>query len=58
VAIGSAPFFAGGALFMLNPALMGSLFIEPRGRFVLGLAIAFLFSGLATMAIIIKRVAR
>ena len=58
VAIGSAPFFAGGALFMLNPALMGSLFIEPRGRFVLGLAIAFLLSGLATMTIIIKRVAR
>jgi Flp pilus assembly protein TadB len=43
---------------MLNPALMGSLFIEPRGRFVLGLAIAFLLSGLATMTIIIKRVAR
>jgi tight adherence protein B len=58
LAIGSAPFFAGGALFMLNPALMGSLFTEPRGRFMLGLAIVFLLSGLATMAIIIKRVAR
>ena len=43
---------------MLNPALMGSLFTEPRGRFMLGLAIAFLLSGLVTMTLIIKRVAR
>jgi tight adherence protein B len=58
LAIGAAPFFAGGGLFMLNPALMGSLFTEPRGRFMLGLAITFLLSGLATMTLIIKRVAR
>lgn len=58
LAIGSAPLFAGGGLFLLNPALMSQLFVEPRGRFMLGLAIVCLLSGLATMALIIKRVAR
>ena len=58
LAIGSAPLFAGGGLFLLNPALMSQLFVEPQGRFMLGLAIVFLLSGLATMALIIKRVAR
>jgi tight adherence protein B len=58
LAIGSAPFFAGGGLFLLNPGLIMMLFVEPRGRFMLGLAITFLLTGLGTMAILIRRVSR
>lgn len=57
-AIGVAPLLAGGGLFMFNPSLMMVLFHDPRGRFMLGLAIAFLLLGFAAMAVTIKRTLR
>jgi tight adherence protein B len=49
------PFVVGALLFFFNPALMSVLFNDPRGRFMLGLAVALLVTGIGVMAAIIKR---
>jgi len=52
------PFLVGGAMYVLNRDLMQSLLIDPRGRFMVGVAFLSLVMGLSTMAIIIKRALR
>jgi tight adherence protein B len=52
------PFIVGGAMYVLNRDLMQSLLIDPRGRFMVGVAFLSLVMGLSTMAIIVRRALR
>jgi len=51
----ATPFVAGGALFLINRDLMSSLFLDPRGRFMLGVAVICLISGIVTMKALIRK---
>jgi Flp pilus assembly protein TadB len=53
--IATTPFVAGVGLFVINRDLTSVLFIDPRGRFLLGIAVASLLIGLATMRALIKK---
>ena len=48
------PFIAGGGLFLINRELMSVLFVDPRGRFMLGIACISLLLGVAAMKAMIK----
>jgi Flp pilus assembly protein TadB len=52
------PFVVGALLFALNPSLMSILFHDARGRYMLGLAALSLITGIAVMALIIRRALR
>ena len=52
------PFVIGAMLFSLNAGLMSALFDDHRGRFMLGLAFMSLVTGIAVMAMIIRRALR
>ncbi len=52
------PILIGAILFLLNPELMSVLFVDPRGRFMIGLAFFSLVTGITIMALIIKRTLR
>ena len=56
--LSALPFIAGGLQLLINYDLMVTLFTDPRGRFMVGLALASLVSGTAVMAYIIKRAMR
>lgn len=58
VVLGVLPFAVGGLLFFLNPGLMSVLFEDPRGRFMLGMALLSLAIGIAVMALIIRKTLR
>jgi tight adherence protein B len=49
------PFLVGILLFLINRELMSILLVDSRGRFMLGLAFLSLVTGVAVMALIIKR---
>jgi tight adherence protein B len=49
------PFIVGGAMYLINPDFMSSLFFDPRGRFMLGAAFLSLCIGSAMMFLIIRR---
>jgi tight adherence protein B len=49
------PFFVGGLLYVINPGLMSVLFSDPRGRFMLGVALFSIFAGIWVMGVIIRR---
>jgi tight adherence protein B len=53
--VATTPFIAGGGLFLINRQLMSVLFVDPRGRFMLGLAVVCLLLGVATMNALIKK---
>jgi tight adherence protein B len=53
--IAATPFVAGVGLFLINRDFTSVLFIDPRGRFLLGIAVASLLTGLATMRALIKK---
>jgi tight adherence protein B len=53
--VATAPFAAGVGLFLINPDLVSVLFTDPRGRFMLGLAITGLVLGIAIMRAIIGK---
>jgi tight adherence protein B len=53
--LGVLPFAIGALLFLLNPQMMSVLFNDPRGRFMLGMAILSLAVGVAVMAVIISK---
>ena len=53
--IASTPFVAGVGLFVINRDLVSVLFIDPRGRFLLGIAVASLLTGIAAMRALINR---
>jgi tight adherence protein B len=52
------PFLVGAAMYTLNRDLMQSLLNDPRGRFMVGIAFLSLVTGLATMAVIVRRALR
>jgi Flp pilus assembly protein TadB len=49
------PFAVGALLFFLNPSLMSVLLDDPRGRFMMGMAVLTLAIGVSIMAVIIRR---
>jgi tight adherence protein B len=53
--VATTPFVAGVGLFLINRDLMTVLFFDPRGRFMLGIAVASLLTGIAGMRALIKR---
>jgi tight adherence protein B len=53
--IAATPFVAAVGLFLINRDLTSVLFIDPRGRFLLGIAVASLLTGLAAMRALIKK---
>jgi tight adherence protein B len=53
--VATTPFVAGGGLFLINRDLITVLFFDPRGRFMLGIAIASLLTGIAAMRALIKK---
>jgi tight adherence protein B len=56
--ISCMPFIAGAGLYLTKPDMMSLLFVDRRGRFMLGLAIVSLLLGVVTMSAIIKRALR
>jgi tight adherence protein B len=53
--IATTPFVAGVGLFLINRDLITVLFLDPRGRFMLGIAVTSLLTGVAAMRALIKR---
>jgi tight adherence protein B len=53
--VAATPFVAGGGLFLINRELISILFVDPRGRFMLGLAIISLLLGIAVMKAMIEK---
>src|SRR6516162_5400089 len=53
--VATAPFIAGGGLFLIDRNLVSVLVTDPRGRFMLGIAAACLLTGIATMRVMIKK---
>jgi len=56
--LASLPFIVGGAMYLLNYRLMQSLIVDPRGRFMVGVAFLSLTIGLTTMYILVRRAIR
>jgi Flp pilus assembly protein TadB len=56
--LAAMPLVAGVGLFLINRELTRMLLIDPRGRFLLELAVASLASGIITMKFLIKRTLR
>lgn len=56
--IGVLPFVMTGIMYLVNPSLITLLFIDPRGKVILGVAIAFLLLGFMVMRSLIKRATR
>jgi Flp pilus assembly protein TadB len=42
-------------MFLINPDLTSVLFVDPRGRFMMGLAFLSLVAGVMTMAFILNK---
>jgi len=49
------PLVVGGILFLINRELMMVLLVDPRGRFMMGVAFVSLLIGIAVMTIMIKK---
>jgi tight adherence protein B len=58
VVLAALPFVVGGAMYLMNRDLAMPLLIDPRGRFMLGVAFVSLVTGLTTMSILVKRAVR
>jgi tight adherence protein B len=56
--LAALPFMVGGAMYALNSDLAQPLIVDPRGRFMLGVAIASLLTGLTTIYVLVKRAVR
>ena len=56
--ISITPFVAGAGLYLVKPDMMSVLFVDHRGRFMLGVAIVSLLLGIVTMSAIIRRTLR
>ena len=52
------PFFVGAAMFVFNGDLANALLVDPRGRFMLGVAVLSLAAGIGTMLTMIRRALR
>ena len=56
--LAALPFAVGGLMFAMNRDLLMPLFVDPRGRFMVGVASLSLVSGLIMMYVMIKRAVR
>jgi tight adherence protein B len=56
--LAALPFLVGGAMYVMDRELITTLFVDPRGRFMLGVAFLSLVTGLTTMSIMVKRAVR
>jgi tight adherence protein B len=56
--LAALPFIVGGAMYVLNRNLLLPLFVDPRGRFMVGLAFLSLLTGLAVMYVLVRRAVR
>src|SRR5215471_7002866 len=56
--LAALPFVVGGAMYVVNRDLGSALFVDPRGRFMIGVAFLSLVTGLSTMAVLVKRAPR
>jgi tight adherence protein B len=56
--LAALPFIVGGAMYVLNRSLLLPLFVDPRGRFMVGLAFLSLLTGLAVMYVLVRRAVR
>jgi tight adherence protein B len=56
--LAALPFVVGAAMYVINRDLMMPLFVDPRGRFMIGVACLSLITGLSTMAVMVKRAVR
>jgi tight adherence protein B len=56
--LAALPFVVGGAMWVINRDLMQSLFVDPRGRFMIGLAFLSLLTGLTVMYVLVRRAVR
>jgi tight adherence protein B len=53
--LAALPVFAGGALAVINPDYLDTLFVDPQGRTVFATAVILLTVGIATMRTIVSR---
>jgi tight adherence protein B len=53
--VAAMPFVAALGLFAINQEVMSILFVDPRGRFMLGIAVVSLLLGIAVMKAMISR---
>jgi len=53
--VAAMPFIAALGLFLINPQLVSVLFVDPRGRLMLGVAAIGLLSGMALMKAMIRK---
>ena len=53
--VATMPFVAALGLFVINPEVMSVLFVDPRGRFMAGIAVVSLLLGIAVMKAMISR---
>ena len=53
--VATMPFIAGLGLFLINREIMSVMFVDPRGRFMLGVAAVGLLLGVVVMKAMIKK---
>lgn len=53
--LAALPAFAGGTLAVINPDYLNTLFVDPKGRTVLAVAVGMLITGIGTMRTIVSR---
>jgi tight adherence protein B len=56
--LGALPFVVALAMYLVNRAVMVSLFVDPRGRYMLGFAVLLLTLGILTMVEMVRRTQR
>jgi tight adherence protein B len=56
--LAALPFVVGGAMYVLNSDLALPMFVDPRGRFMMGLAFMSLLTGLTVMYVLVRRAIR
>jgi tight adherence protein B len=52
------PFAVGGAMYLLDRDMAMTLLVDARGRFMVGMAVLSLVTGLSTMAVLVRRALR
>jgi tight adherence protein B len=55
VVLGLLPFVLGGLMYFLNQDMMQILLVDPRGRFMMGVAFLSVVTGIIVMAVMIKK---
>jgi tight adherence protein B len=53
--LAALPMFTGGALALINPEYLNTLFVDPKGRTVFTVAVGLLTTGIVTMRTIVAR---